>query len=95
MLSLISLLILLQIISTPEVTIHQHQMPTGKAFSKTIEVTYLGLGFFGLIFLIASFFNLRQPVLTSGCHVVYFSVSGEEVAFGCLSWPLRLRAATQ
>jgi magnesium-transporting ATPase (P-type) len=35
-----------------------------KAFSKTIAVTYVGLGFFGLIFLIASLVNIRRAVLS-------------------------------
>ncbi len=34
-----------------------------KAFSKTIAVTYVGLGFFGIVFLIASLLNIRQAVL--------------------------------
>ena len=35
-----------------------------RAFSKTIAVTYLGLGLFGLIFLITSLYDLRQAVVS-------------------------------
>jgi hypothetical protein len=53
-----------------------------RAFSKTIAVTYVGLGLFGLIFLITSLYDLQQavvsrlPLLLIPCAVLLSLVIG-------------------
>src|SRR5580658_1022083 len=37
---------------------------TVRTFSKTVAVTYMGLGLFGLIFLINSLLNLRETLVS-------------------------------
>jgi hypothetical protein len=48
---------------------------TVRAFSKTVAVTYIGLGLFGLVFLINSLLNLRETLVSrSPLFLIRFAV---------------------
>jgi hypothetical protein len=55
-----------------------------RAFSKTIAVTYVGLGLFGLILLIASLYDLHQSVVSRLPLLLILSAVLLSLVLGCM-----------